>query len=622
MSRYNRRKFDLADLKQDDGTTDKPAEAVNRLLFDWWCDEGDHEGESEFRRASDRLSYIRSLQGKPTPIPSRALRQDDPAPPLTEPAPQGFRKVFLLSAPDHLRRALTDSKNFSNLPYAALGGASFLLGMDPTSDANAIDWHATQQALVKVALNDYTPDAPVGLRSLANLAVEQAARTSLARPDFDLAHFAEQAALRYMGQLFGYGFQDHGLLEETSRATYRALQYLAIGQHFVTEPGTLPAAQQALGRLIARTSHLMDDYAQLARSPRRFGYEPGRDWPEGVQPWSDLGLSCLGQPLLKRLPTLDSTLSGRDRATVAATLLAGTLGNIQSAVCLLVRALLRSTPAERVAEGKLTGDELEASMLRRMAQLPPVPVIPRRTRGDKLELGGETIPADTDCLLLLEGELNCPHVWGDAAMGGPTIHACLGRQLSLPLIAALVRHTLNLPGLVPALDTLTGEVLKIERLWGFSCTRYPLRFERERERVQQNLIVSMHVKSPIGENAARLRRFIAAAAPRIEHALAEFGSVHFAWFEFSDDDSQLVLRTIYDGQFEAYLQHFALRAGDLFDGLFECLEGAPPRPVAEHPREFVETLRRFNRAPLAGYLYSAYPGTRAQTIRRWVEPRP
>jgi hypothetical protein len=104
--------------------------------------------------------------------------------------------------------------------------------------------------------------------------------------------------------------------------------------------------------------------------------------------------------------------------------------------------------------------------------------------------------------------------------------------------------------------------------------------------------------------------------------LSDFGGVHFAWFEFSDDDSQVVLRTIYDGQFDAYLQHFALRAGDLFDGLFEHLEGAPPRPVAEHPREFVETLRRFNRAPLAGYLYSAYPDARAEAIRKWVVPRP
>ncbi|MDZ7811848.1 MAG: hypothetical protein U5L74_01470, partial [Ideonella sp.] len=94
-----------------------------------------------------------------------------------------------------------------------------------------------------------------------------------------------------------------------------------------------------------------------------------------------------------------------------------------------------------------------------------------------------------------------------------------------------------------------------------------------------------------------------------------FGGVHFAWFEFTEDERSLVLRTIYDGPFEAYVQHFALFAGDLFDGLFEYLEGAPPRPVASHVFEFVETLKRLNRGPLGAYLYSAYPELTARQRR-------
>lgn len=630
MSRYERPPYDpdaLKDLSHD--------EARNRQLFDWWCD----EGETDPRRESDRVRYITSLLGKPTPFPSRAPLQNDPAPPLTVPAPQGFREVFLLSKPEHIRRALTERKDFGNIPYAALGGASFLLGLDPGPGYNKIDWHAQQQALVKDALAYSAP----GLRVLAKRAVDQAALTSLARPDFDLAQFAEQAALRFMGHLFGYGFQDHALLEEASRATYRALQYLAIGQHFVTEPGTLPAAQQALGRLISRTSQLMEDYTQLTRSPRRFGPEPNREWPEGVQPWSEAGLSTsLGEPVLKRLVTLGDPrkkhdapkpydlLSGRDRAIVAATLVAGTLGNIQSAVCLLIQSLLRCRDDELRAARESDDDGLENDLELRMAKLPPVPVLPRRTLREVM-LDCVKIPEGTDCLLLLEGQPGCPHaheasacprVWGDVATDGLAIHACLGRQLSLPLIAALVRLTLKLPQLKPALDPLTGETPRVERLWGFACTRYRLRFKRESYRAQQNLIVSMRVKSPIGENVAHLRRLIAAGVPRIEHALTGFGHVHFAWFEFSDDERQLVLRTIYDGQFEAYVQHFALRVGDVFDGLFEYLEGAPPRPVAEHPHEFVETLHRLNRAPLAGYLYSAYPNAKAEQIRKFAGSLP
>lgn len=642
MSRYERPPFEpseLSNLTRD--------EARNRLLFDWWCDEGELQQAGRSARKSDRLSYFDSLGGKPTLFPSRAQRQNDPAPPLNEPAPQGFRPAILLSKQEHIRQALTDTTNFCNLPYAALGGARFLLGLDPKSGYNGVDWHQQQQSLVSEALDYYNP---TGLSGLAKLAVEQAALTSLAQPMFDLAEFAEQAALRYVGQLFGYGFQDHGLLEEASRATYRALQYLTVGQHFVTEPGTLPAAQTALGRLTARTSQLMEDYTRLERSPRRYGRKQSAKWPEGVQPWCDLGLSALGDPLLKRLPNLPkpadsgsnsvpgALLSGRDRAIVAAMLVAGTLGNIQSAICLLMQSLLHGPTEELMTASDLAKSvnpcmtvQLEKDLLRRLSKLPPVPVLPRRTGNKEVVLAcGAKIPADTDCLLLLEGQPGCPHahtaepcprVWGGVAGKGVAPHACLGQALSMPLITALVSHTLRLPGLKLALDPLIGDTLQVERLWGFACTRYPLRFERERYRAQQNLIVSMRVKAPISENAMRLRRLIAAGVPRIEHALSGFGHVHMAWFEFSDDDSHLVLRTIYDGQFEAYVEHFALQVGDLFDGLFEYLEGAPPRPVAEHPQEFVELLRLNNRAPLAGYLFSAYPHSAAEQIRRHERPR-
>ena len=489
-----------------------------------------------------------------------------------------------------------------------------MLGLDPGPGYNNVDWHQAQRHLIDEALHYY--DAP-GLATLAKIAVQQAALTCLSRPEVDLAQFAEQASLRYMGQLYGYAFHDHGLLEEASRATYRALQYLAVGQHFVTEPGTLPAAQQTLGRLVGRTGELMEAYTRLGRSPRLYGRESHKTWPDAVQPWSELGLeSALGEPLLKRLPELGAQspanqLSGRDRATVAATLLAGTLGNVQTAVCLLVQSLLADGQARREAELAKCDVALWHELERRMALQPPVPVLPRRSR---VSVG--KIPADADCLLLLEALPNCPHVWGAVAGRPSAPHACMGGPLAQPLILQLVRHTLGLRGLRPALDKLTGEALEVERLWGFAATRYLLHYDRERVRVQQNLIVSMRVKAPVAENAAHLRRLIMQAVPRIEHALNGFGHLHFAWFEFSDDETQLVLRTIYDGQFEAYVQYFAQRAGDLFDGLFEYLEDAPLRPVSEHPHEFVETIRRFNRVPLAGYLYSAYPAKGADSIRK------
>jgi hypothetical protein len=271
---------------------------------------------------------------------------------------------------------------------------------------------------------------------------------------------------------------------------------------------------------------------------------------------------------------------------------------------------------------------LEKELEPLMFELPPVPVLPRRTRGKEVVgkevvlSDGATIPPDTDCLLLLEGQPPCPHMWGGSGDSpDAAAHACLGRTLSLPLITELVHRALNLPDVRVALDPLNGETPKVKRLWGFACTQYMLRYEQEQRR-QQNLIISMRVKAPISENAMRLRHLVAAAVPRINDELTSFGHLHFAWFEFTDDDRQLVLRTIYDGQFEPYVQHFALFAGDLFDGLFEYLEEAPPRPVAEHPHEFVETLRRLNRAPLHGYLFSAYPLAGAEQLRKFVGSKP
>jgi cytochrome P450 len=621
MSRYNRRAFNPQDLA--DKTTD---EGRNQLIFDWWCDEGDSRDAPGGERDSDRLRFIRTLGGVPKRIPSRAPRQNDPAPPITDPAPEGFRNIYLLSAPADLRRALTDTDDFSNVPYASLGGASFLLGLDPGPGHSGVDWHAKQRALVETIFEAYSEP---GLRVLATKAVEQAALTSLDRPDFDMAEFAEQAALRYAGILFGYGYHDHLLLGEASRATYRALQYLAVGQHFVTEPGTLPAAQHALGALIARTSALMEEYTRLERSPRRYGPKNWREWPMGVQPWSELGLSTLGDPVLKRLPEIEDppagsqgqTLSGRDRAIVAATMIAGTLGNIQSAVCLLMQVLLtdsaRGEELRRTIRDMESDDgELEDFLRPFLDRVPPVPVLPRRTRNEVTLSGGVTIPPDTDCLLLLETGV-CPHTWGGVTNGNAP-HECVGGRMALPLIVALVRRTLKLPEVRVALDPLTGETPKVERLWGFACTRYSLRYDQEQSK-QQNLIIRMRVKPPISENAMRLRHIVAAGVPRIDHVLTSFRHLHFAWFEFTEDDRELVLRTVYDGQFEPYVQHFALFAGDLFDRLFEYLEDAPPRPVAEHPQEFVETLRALNRAPLGGYLYTAYPRVGADQIRPRVE---
>lgn len=609
MTRYERPPFNPAYLLSclNQPPSSQNDELYNRRFFDFWCDHDDHP---------DLIDTL--APGKPYSLPSRVHRRDDPAPPITDSPPQGFRRVWLITSPQDISYALTHPQDFSNLPYAELGGGAFLLARDPSA---ADPSHAQQQAFVHDLLaTQSVPD----WKDAAGQAVHQSALLALTQDDFDMAAWAGQAALRYMGMLFGFGFQDHGLLEHSAQAAYRALQYIAVGRHFVSEPGTVAEAQRAVAALQTRISALAEDYDHLARSPRRFGPSTHRCTPFGVQPLHELQLGGLGQPLLHRLPAVDSPLSGHDRGMVCAMLIAGTLGNIQTAVCQVIDHLLKPVNQGHLQALKgMTPAALADAVAALVCQQPPVSVLPRRKRGDAVLPSGALIPAEDDCLLLLEAERRCEmdrpeacaHAWG-RTRSGQSAHPCLGRDLALPLITALVQRVIHLPGLARRIDPLTGDGFRPERLWGTACTELALTHKRIRTRAQRNLIVSMRVKSPQAEHVPQLRRLIGAAVPRIEHVLTTFQGVHFAWFEFSDDESHLILRTIYNGELEPYLHYFAERAGDLFDGLFEHLEGAPRRPVSAFPEDFIATVSRFNRAPLAGYLYSAYPDRDVPDCRR------
>lgn len=608
MSRYARPSFDQQRLRDclDQPPDNQHDEARNRQFFDHWCDPDDHQ------KLIDALH-----PGACHSLPSRVHRRDDPAPPISDRPPQGFRRVWLITDAQDIEHVLTHPQDFSNLPYAELGGGAFLLARDPSAGPE----HADQQAFVRDLLQRQ-PSVLWGLA--ADSAVEQSVLLALTQDDFDLAAWAGQAALRYMGIVFGFGFQDHGLLESSAQATYRSLQYVAFGRHFVSEPGTVPEAQRAVAALITRISALVEEYDRLHRAPRRFGPPDLERTPFGVQPLYHLRLNGLGQPLLSQLPGVVSPLSGHDRAMVCAMLIAGTLGNLQTAVCQVVDGLLSPGEAQHLDElRQLNAEALAERVKGLVAKQPPLPVLPRRKVGHQSLPSGGRIPDGDDCLLLLDAAWRvdrdrpkvCAHAWGRTVNGGAA-HPCLGQDLALPLITALVHRVIHLPGLARRIDPLTGEAFPMERLWGVACTQLPLTYKRVRSRAQRNLIVSMRVKSPQAEHVAKLRRLIADAVPRIEHLLTSFNGVHFAWFEFSDDESQLILRTIYNGELEPYLHHFALRAGDLFDGLFEHLEDAPPRPVSAFPEDFIATVRRFNRAPLAGYLYSAYPDRDVPMCRR------
>jgi hypothetical protein len=203
--------------------------------------------------------------------------------------------------------------------------------------------------------------------------------------------------------------------------------------------------------------------------------------------------------------------------------------------------------------------------------------------------------------------------------GGPwgeyrCLHQCVGRRLVMPLIAYTVRQVLLLEQLTQSLDPRTGEPLRLEKLWGIMCQKFPLEYKREFLLTQSPLNVIMKVRIPVSEHAEALKKVIQYGAPRIEKKLRDAGHVHFAQFLFLENDTKLALFTWYDRDFDSYIEHFATEVGPLFDRIFEHIQDPPPLPVNEFPKEFADTIRRYNARPAGEYIFSAYPNTGVASI--------
>ena len=572
----------------------------NRILLDWLSDDADR---------ADLFKLVNSERGGQLVFPSRdaAPRECDcvgfDAP--RKPAVPGHTSVTLVTRRDLIASILLNPDGrYSSRVYAELGGGGFMLALDP----GATPAHALQRDAFQAC---FPHDAGL-LHELSHAAVQAASVMAFRRPDFDLAEFAEQAALRCCQLLMGYALKDYGLLEATLKSAYKALVYQVMERHFVTDPVLIPEAKTQMGRLLARTSALIDAYAA--------------DDEDALKGCEDPALPPGLKRVLQALGKLDSDLNGEQRAIVALGAAIATVGNVQAAVCIAVKALYEKNNgrllalARKLARGERSGlrtghyDMWKRLIAGPLRVNPPIPYLPR------LEVDGDGNKVQ-ELLLALgggtqepwEGDGDDPLVWG-LPVGAP--HWCLGQALAWPLIIEVVRQVMALPNLAQALNPEDAEVKGLTKRRGFACERYPFTHRRDRWRAQSSLNVAMRIKAPIKDNVEHLRNVIRAGAPRIERALRESRHVHFAWFELIEADTVLVLHTVYDGPFGAYLQHFALQVGDLFDVLFQYIEDPPPMPVHKFPNEFVAHLLRYDRAPAMGYFFSAYPRCEVARIIR------
>ena len=96
------------------------------------------------------------------------------------------------------------------------------------------------------------------------------------------------------------------------------------------------------------------------------------------------------------------------------------------------------------------------------------------------------------------------------------------------------------------------------------------------------------------------------------------GTLHVAhWVPF--ENNHLGFFTVYDGDFEKYIQDFADKTSFTFDALFPKVVGGAPTPVAKNAPAFLQWARENNYPPIG--FYSAYPGLSVQDIRALLADR-
>lgn len=514
--------------------------------------------------------------------------------------------AYLIADPSLIRLVLANTTDFTNTPYAALGSGNFVLGQGGPD-------HRRQREFIKRLLDTADPL----VEAAAAAAWREASVRPLKQHEFDLVELAHDAAVRFACRLFGYHARDVALVSVIMNGLSERLNRQIIGRHFESPPETDGAfykhaaqAKDAWRKLSVRTDDLIAAYRkdpQQARDPE------ADDLPADP-------------PLLQTLATQSGAPVGVQLRTIAIGCIAGLVGNVEAAVSIAVQDFFAKP--ETFVQARQAAQQPDLAPLGRMIDTallrhPPAAFLPR-TAQNLFSHGALTIAGGTEMILAMGAATGCPAaaahtgdeplVYGRITGGhSAVLHHCPGERIGQQVIRSFVASVLRIDGLAQTFDE-RGEVRPLEKRWGLRCLSYPLSHERARRLVQQPLTVVMRVKNP-SENAPKLQRVIAAAAPLIEQRLRESGHVHFAWFALLDGDRQLALFTTYDGDFDTYIEYFALRVGDLFDRIFEWIEDPPPLPVRQYPKDFVAKIRAYDQPQVAGYFFSAYPDKTASHIR-------
>ena len=585
--------------------------------------------------------------------------------------------AVLLAHPAHVDRALRRSKSleFSNTPYRGLGGF-FMLGLDdwPEHDRQRL-W--ADQALAKVSTCHFDALATLAFQAGALVPLKSAHfdLPALAEgialryvsmvfgfPAKDLALL--EACTRKIGRGLQYQNMGRHFVLEPATMTECRQAVVALGQRAAEILGLLSPAATMSREEQKDWDELDDEFARLRRTRLAL-----QSCSAGASPRRDR--LCDFTPLLRWMaadkgPTVQP-LSLSEKGLIAAGLVGGAVTNIQNAICLVLADWLGQGQPQLKALKKLAVEhrsryrnaslnddhKFHVEVRQGLQRHPPAPFLPRRMMRwvtldpacscsvCKETCGRPAHVLEPGTLVLLglgpSAQPPLPEAPPPAAcpfskvFGGPSEptdnkaglrgypHACPGAGLSMHVIDHALRQLILLPGLSETLDD-AAQPQTLQLRWGQQASAYPLIYDRSRLLAQTPLQTILPIKAPIDLHAQKLRQVLRLGAPFIEKVLREANMVHFASFMFIDGDSRLVLFTMYDGDFDAYIAHFATEFGHLFDRFFSCIAVPPRMPIREHPDEFVQYLKQFVQPPVEGYYFSAYPQATTDRIVHHFSP--
>lgn len=126
--------------------------------------------------------------------------------------------------------------------------------------------------------------------------------------------------------------------------------------------------------------------------------------------------------------------------------------------------------------------------------------------------------------------------------------------------------------------------------WRDPPTYRPPRFSMnpsDNVQVPMNLIMPLKDSSAVGR--AQLAKALLGAVEQVVAGLNNTEIVHFG--RFTIVDGNLVMFSIYDGDFANYIRDFIYNVGTAFDGLLNFVKDPPPLPVESDPDAFIEWVR-------------------------------